>query len=545
MNIRAATLVVIGLVAVGGLIYPLVARRDDVRADPGSQQKLPVVQTQLVAAKPMRRTVRLRGDLRSGSEATVSPKQGGRILAVLVSEGETVHTGQLLVRLDPSDQRRQAEQAVAGATAARANWEKAKTGERLKRLDVERRISDAKIGVEQAQHQLDKALAGIKLQGTATSADVDRAQAGVDAAKSQLAQAKRGARPEQRKQAEIAVGQAERGVALAKKNLGDLQFLFDHGGVPRVQLDEAQEGYDKARDGLAQAQAQRDLLNAGAGKEEIAAAEAQVRSAEAGLKAAKAAANRGEVDSADIAAARTQVQQAQDGLQSAKASRQELTVSAEDVTAARAAYDQALAASKLTQQQVESAEITSPAEGLVTAVNAHVGEMSGPGQPLVTVTSTKGVYLDAAAPSRMIADLRAGQEATVFAETLPSRRFSGRVHTVGAAAGPDGRSYPVRVDFTAPAGELKPGGLAQADVVVEAYQDAPTVPVDALRANGTGTVVWVVRAGKVVSVPVEIPIQDSHSAMVKGSVRAGEPVVVAGDVGIRPGDAVRAQPEAR
>ena len=129
MNIRTVALAGLALTLVGGAIYPLVNRKDPTPAAQASApEAVPTVRTARVETQMMTRTLRLTGTLKSGSEATLSPKQGGKVLAVLVSEGQAVRRGQILVRLDTSDILRQSEQAQAGVSAARANLEKARTG---------------------------------------------------------------------------------------------------------------------------------------------------------------------------------------------------------------------------------------------------------------------------------------------------------------------------------------------------------------------------------------------------------------------------------
>jgi len=542
MSARPFLLALAAVGLVGAAVYPLLTRKEPTAAAQSSAAAaLPTVRTALIETRPMQRTVRLTGTLKSGSQANLSPKQGGKVVAVLVQEGQTVRRGQELVRLDNADAQRQAEQARAGVAAAKANLEKARTGTGLRRVDVEQRVSQAQRGVEQAKLQLEKAEAGGRLQRKATQADVQRAQAGVDAARSALAKAKKGARPEERKQALLGVTQAERGVATARKNLDDVEFLYAKGGVPRIQLDQAREGHQKALDGLTQAKTQLELLDAGASAEDLAAAEAQVRSAEAGLAAAKASAGRDEVDRADIAAAQSQVRQAEDGLRSAQASRAELELSSSDVQAAQAAYQQAVAAFRLASQQLESAGIVSPIEGVVTSVTTHVGEMAGPGMPLVTLVGTSGAYLEAAAPASVVRDLRPGQTVTVTIDTRRGTKFTGSVRSVGTVAGPDGRSFPVRIDLSTAAGELQPGTAAQGEVLVESFPQAATIPLEALRSEGERTLVWVVRNDRIVEVPVESGVQERSRMMIRGDVRAGEQVVLTTTPGVHPGDQVRVE----
>jgi HlyD family secretion protein len=541
MSRTRVAMLLAGLVVVLGLAtFPLLNRRDSVAAREIPQgPEIPTVEVARIGTRTMKRVVRLSGALQSGNEASLAPKQGGKIVAVPVQEGDSVSPGTPLVRIDDSDLRRQYEQARGGVASARAALNKAIEGERLKRGDIERRIAEAQRGVDQAKLQVQKAEAGIAMADRGAAADIRRAEAGVDAAKSGLAKAKKGARPEERKQAQLQVESAQRALDAAKKNLDDTQFLYEKGGVPRVQLDQARRDFEKAENGLEQAKTQLALVESGATAEDIAAAEAQVRTAEAALAAAKAAASRDDVNAADLAAAKGRQKDAEAGLAAARASRAELGLSRADIAAARGAYEQAVAAARLAQQQIASAVLTSPVRGVVTKVDAHVGEMAGPGRPLVTVVGAARVYLEASAPARMVGALRAGQPTTVTLDSLPDRSFQGSVRDVSTVAGSDGRSYPVRIDIDAPEGLLKPGSLGRAAIDADTYVDALVVPPTALRSEGERTVIWVVRGEKVVEVEVQSPLQDERSAMVRGDVSAGEQVVVAGAPGVMPGDTVK------
>ncbi|MFN3650999.1 MAG: efflux RND transporter periplasmic adaptor subunit [Armatimonadota bacterium] len=548
MNVRTILVPVLGALLLGAAVYPVLSRREDpVRPVDAQSAEAPIVRTAPVTRRAMSREILLTGQLKSGSEASLSPKLGGRVLAVLVAEGQAVRAGDVLLRIDTSDAQGQVDQAAAGVAAARAALQKAREGLRLKEIDVERRVREAERGVEQAKLAQERAEAGMTLQRKALGADVQRASAGVDAARSALARAKKGATPEQRRQAEIQLRQAERGLEQAKKSLDDVQFLADRGGLPRIQLDQAREGYKKAEDGVELARAQLQALERGASAEEIAAAEAQLRSAESGLQAARAAAGRGEIDDAELAVVRSQVRQAEDGLKTAIAARAELRVAREDVRAAEAALLQAQAGHRLARQQLDSGALLSPIDGTVTAVRVNAGEMAGPGMPAVTVVSRTGAYLEAGAPARHLSALRPGLPVQVSLDASRDRTFPGTVRTVDTVAGPDGRTFPVKIDVTAPAAELKPGARARA--TVRAAADAPglAVPLDALRYEGERTSVWTVRDGHLAEVPVSVAMQEGGYALVDprgAELEPGVPVVLSGAVGVAPGDPVRVRGEA-
>ncbi|MBN1433267.1 efflux RND transporter periplasmic adaptor subunit [Candidatus Fermentibacterales bacterium] len=100
-------------------------------------------------------------------EALIYASMPGRILEVLVSEGDSVEAGQKLVRLD-TDQQTTAgtSAALAAISAARANADNA--GQNLERMETlfqagavsEQQLDAARTGAEAAQAQLNQAYAG-------------------------------------------------------------------------------------------------------------------------------------------------------------------------------------------------------------------------------------------------------------------------------------------------------------------------------------------------------------------------------------------------
>jgi RND family efflux transporter MFP subunit len=536
---RRLILPVVLLLALGGAVAPLLARRRGAEAvAPPVPSAPPSVETASAVARATGRTLYLSGTLRSGSEAALSALQGGLVAAVRVRAGSVVTRGQVLLELEAADLRRQVEAAAAGTRGAAAQAAQAQAGLRLKEADVERRVREAKRGETRARLQVEKAEAGVALARQAAAAKVRQAEAAVDAARAALARVLRPARPEQRRQAELSVQSAERGEQAARKALDDVQFLYDRGGVPRRELEAAQERHRQAEDALAQARAALALLDAGPAPEERTAAEAQLRGAEAGLAAAQAAAATDPVDRADLNVAAEQLRAAQEGVRDAEAARGELTPLRHEWQAAVAARDRAAASEALARQALAATAIRSPVDGRVAAVHLAVGELASPGQPAVTVVGAAGVYLEAAAPARTLPHLRVGQAVTVTVDSLPGRRLPGAIRSVGAAAGADGRTFPVEVDISARPGELKPGGLARVEVRVVAAPDTVAVPAAALRPAGDGSAVWVIRAGIARQTRVEVVLQDGDMALIRG-VQPGEAVAVAGADALRDGDRVR------
>lgn len=126
------------------------------------------------------------GTLEARVKATISPKISGRIVEVLVDQGDRVEAGQVLVRLDDSDLRQQVEVAESSLGAAQAA--------------VERQAADqqrAKAVLDLAHIDYER-VKGLADQGSASSFEMDQAtealrvaEAGIESAEAALAEAQK------------------------------------------------------------------------------------------------------------------------------------------------------------------------------------------------------------------------------------------------------------------------------------------------------------------------------------------------------------------
>ncbi len=342
--------------------------------------------------------------------ATLSLETGGRV-EWLVAEGSEVAAGEELARLDATDLEHVVAQARAALATAQAQLAAAEVGATPEELAVaEGAVTAAQGGVsaakaalaqaeinpeiaganvKQAEDAVDAAEAALaqmqgtlnaaeaalaQAQGTADAAEAavaqaqgtqDAAEAGsaqaqgtADAAKADLARAQAelarlqaGARPEEIAAAEAALRQAQAGLEGAKQGYDVIAWK------PGADSSAIGIAYRQALATVEQAQAQVDLLKAGATDEEItvvkagvSAAQAQVTIAQAGVSAAQAQVSTAE---AGVEAAQAQVSTAEAGMEAAQA---QVTIAEAGVDAAESALAQAQDAVAAAQGQVELAE---------------------------------------------------------------------------------------------------------------------------------------------------------------------------------------------
>lgn len=172
----------------------------------------------------------------SGNIVSVSAKIPGRIIEVLVKEGEQVQAGQMVARIDAREVVAGQAQAKAALAAARAKYEELVAGSRPQE------IGQARAGVDQAR------------------AGVEQARANLDN---------------------------------AAKNYERMQALYGQGAISSSQIDNAHTAYAVAKEALQASQEgvnaageKLDLTIVGTREEAIRGAQAQVKQAEAALEAA-------------------------------------------------------------------------------------------------------------------------------------------------------------------------------------------------------------------------------------------------------------------
>ena len=204
----------------------------------------------------------------------------GRVAAVPVREGQTVHQGETLASLDDAELRAMAMQAASAAVA------------------VAREATRSAAALDAARQQ------------------TSQAEAAYRAAQANLAQLRAGARPQELRQAESAVAGARSALEQARRNLATQEQLLREGAVPQAQVDAARAQVESAQAQYDQALAQLETLRAGARPETITVAAEQVAQAEAARRAAQANVRQAE---ALVAAARAQTDQARAAADAARA----------------------------------------------------------------------------------------------------------------------------------------------------------------------------------------------------------------------------------
>lgn len=202
--------------------------------------------------------------------------------------------------------------------------------------------------------------------------------------------------------------------------------------------------------------------------------------------------------------------------------------------------------------------IRAPFKGHVVTKHVEVGQWVQQGDPIVEIIELDPVEVELALPASYIHRLQGALAAKLTAnevlqvevqiDALPDQLFSGKVTKIVPDADRRSRSFPVKVEVpnSHDAGHpLKPGMLARVSLSVGSQGKVLMVPKDALVLGGRSRMVYVMAKtadGKgATAKPVNVTIGAAFGSMVevRGDLKKGDQVVIAGNERLRPGQAIR------
>lgn len=209
--------------------------------------------------------------------------------------------------------------------------------------------------------------------------------------------------------------------------------------------------------------------------------------------------------------------------------------------AAEARYRQAQAGLSSQSNQLAYGELLADAEGVVTAIEAEVGQVVSPGQPVVRVARTAEKEVVIALPEDQVAQVRVGSAATVRLWADDARTLPGRVREIAPAADAATRTYTVRIALPNPPAELRLGMTATVMLAHDAGAQALSVPLSALLQADGQSQVWIYDPASQSVSPVAVTLGDpvGNRVTVTQGLHSGQHVITAGVHLLKPGQKVR------
>jgi membrane fusion protein (multidrug efflux system) len=258
------------------------------------------------------------------------------------------------------------------------------------------------------------------------------------------------------------------------------------------------------------------------------AAEFQAAAASAQLHAADT-----QVEQARVDCARADTLHGQGALTDAEYQRQKSQCTAQLHTA-NAARAQADLASKL----AGDTQIRSPIDGVVGERFVNVGEYVGQATKVASVFAINEVRVSISVPEAFVGQVREGQPLEVQVSAHPGRSFPAVVRYVSPALRANTRDLIIEAVAKNPDHALRPGMFATV-LLVTGEEELPTVPVEAVKVDGTVRRLFLAREGSAYELVIRTGVQKEGRIAVYEALRNEDRVIVKPPPGLRDGTAIQ------
>lgn len=190
---------------------------------------------------------------------------------------------------------------------------------------------------------------------------------------------------------------------------------------------------------------------------------------------------------------------------------------------------------QIARQQLADSILTAPFDGMIRERLASAGDYVAVGQAVVVLVRVHPLRLRLEVPEREAMDVRTNQPVRLTVEGALGNH-TGRVARISPAIREDSRTLLVEAEVPNPAGQLRPGSFAKAEIVTEAGEPAVLVPTSAVVSFAGIEKLLGVEDGHAVEKRVRTGRRAGHQVEIVEGAAAGDIVVV------EPGNLVDGQP---
>ena len=208
---------------------------------------------------------------------------------------------------------------------------------------------------------------------------------------------------------------------------------------------------------------------------------------------------------------------------------------------AQARIDQAKSQLATAENNLAYTELKADAAGIITAVQAEVGQVLAQGQGVVKLAHSDQLEILVGVPEHRLKAVREARDVTFELWSDAGHRHAARLRELSPSADPMTRTYPARFSVVEPPAFIGLGMTATLTLTRSEGVPLAEVPLAAIFQQGTQPAVWVVdrATGTVALRPVTIARWRDDTALIAAGVNEGDVVATAGVHKLEPGQKVR------
>lgn len=198
------------------------------------------------------------------------------------------------------------------------------------------------------------------------------------------------------------------------------------------------------------------------------------------------------------------------------------------------------AALRMARRNVRETAVRCPFDGVLARRMVEQGQTVGPQTPLARLVDNRQLRLEAKVSAADLSRVAVGQQVTLADPATPRVRYPGKVARLGVAGDQVTHTFPVEVQVVPVGGQPRPGQVMRATIAVARHPAALAVPAEAVVRDDGATWLVLAQQGKAHRIKVQLGPTIGARVIVRSGLKAGQPVIVEGQQGLKEGATVAA-----
>jgi HlyD family secretion protein len=307
-------------------------------------------------------------------------------------------------------------------------------------------------------------------------------------------------------------------------------------GAPLVEIDasEARAGLATAQAKMADARAQLDMLQHGGRASDLAEISAGIERAKFDMARAQEEYDRDLRLETKQAATHAEVEAAHHRVEQAKLQidmyekRRTALVNSSDRAAAQARFDDAQAAAKLAQQQIERSIVRAPIDGTVYQFDLKPGAYLNPGDPVASIGRLNQVRVNVFVDEPDLGRVSKGMPVEIVWVAMPGRKWEGEVDRTPTQIVQLGTRQVGEVVCVIrnPDRDLLPGTNVDVEIRSKTVENAVAIPKEAIRTEHGQTGVYLLKGDVIEWKRVTLGVANTTRSQVSEGVSSGDAIAL-------------------
>lgn len=195
----------------------------------------------------------------------------------------------------------------------------------------------------------------------------------------------------------------------------------------------------------------------------------------------------------------------------------------------------------IAKAKLEKTKLIAPRRGILGKREKEPGEFVTPNDIVAILFDPENIFVEVGIIEKDIWKIKTGQKATVYVDTYPNRRFYSYIEKVFPQVEERTRTMTVRLRVLDPAGLLKPGMFARAEITIYRKANAIVVPTGTIRRERGRYFIPVVENDAVQYRPIRDEYRSIDYVVIRSGIEPGDLVIVEtpGMRKLNPGDKVK------